>query len=192
MGIKVASALSAAHRERCKAVLQCLFKAQELEYRKVYFGTKADASLVRADRAVELNAVAAVDVGLAFVVCPRNAEHDDSFRLYETLENRLALKLLLHFCNDRIKSCQNFLNRLEEFGFVGILSLNVRPNSFNVFVFHCFSCFAAEFEAAGNFNIIKFLSLVKVVYGEFWRKNSKKKDPPIGAGARFSQKRLSS
>ena len=42
---------------------------------------EANSALVGADGAVHLHAVAAVDVDLATVVHPRDAEHDDALRL---------------------------------------------------------------------------------------------------------------
>ena len=52
---------------------------------------KAQPAFVRPDRAVHLDAEPAVHVELALVVLPRNAKHDDPFRLDDPLENfRLA------------------------------------------------------------------------------------------------------
>ena len=48
---------------------------------------ETDTSLVRADSAIHLNAVTAVDVNLSLVVHPRNPEHNDALRLHHPLQD---------------------------------------------------------------------------------------------------------
>ena len=88
LGIKIGAALAAADRKACQAVLEDLLEAQELDDTDINRRMKTKASLVRADRAVELDAVAAVDLNISFVIDPRNAEHDDSLRLGDSLKER--------------------------------------------------------------------------------------------------------
>ena len=56
---------------------------------------ETQASFVRADCAVHLDAVATVDFDFTFVVEPRNAEHDYTFGFGDSFED-------LHFGEDRI------------------------------------------------------------------------------------------
>ena len=54
---------------------------------------EAQAALVGANGAVELHAVADVDMHLALVVSPRYAERDDAFRLYDAFNQLDFLEL---------------------------------------------------------------------------------------------------
>ena len=76
---------------------------------------EADSALVRAYGAGTLDAVASVDLNLAPVVHPGNAEHYDAFRLNDSLKN-----LLLHqmrVCGDiRSHAFGDFADCLMEFG----------------------------------------------------------------------------
>ena len=54
---------------------------------------EAETSLVRADSAVILYAVAEVYMDFTVVINPRYTESDDTLWLYETLDNLSALKL---------------------------------------------------------------------------------------------------
>ena len=56
--------------------LKHLLEGEELEDAEVDRRVEAQAALVGADRAVHLDAEAAVDLHLALVVQPRHAEHD--------------------------------------------------------------------------------------------------------------------
>ena len=65
VGVKVRAALAAAHGQGGQAVLEGLLKAQKLQDALVDRGMEAQAALVGADGAVELDAVAAVHLDLA-------------------------------------------------------------------------------------------------------------------------------
>ena len=73
LGSKSRAALAAAHRQRGQAVLEHLLEAEELEDAEVDAGVEAQAALVGPDRAVELDAEAAVDLD-----SPRSSTHGDA------------------------------------------------------------------------------------------------------------------
>ena len=75
---------------------------------------KAQAALIGADSAVELDAVAAVDVHLAAVVSPRDAEHRCPLGLDKPLKQRPVLIALvgLDDRSDRIKHLRSGLDKL--------------------------------------------------------------------------------
>ena len=87
LGIEVAAALAAADGQAGEGVLQRLFEGQELHGILSDGGMQAQTALVRADGAVGLHAIAAVDVNLTLVVHPRHAELDHALRLDEQLQH---------------------------------------------------------------------------------------------------------
>jgi len=87
LGVKIATAFTAAHREGGEAVFEDLLKAEELQNGKVDAGVETQAALVGADSAVELDAESAVHMHFAFVVHPGDAKHDDALWFHDTLEN---------------------------------------------------------------------------------------------------------
>jgi hypothetical protein len=90
--IEVRPALGASHRQRGQRVLEHLLEREELQEAQVHRGMEPKSSLVRPDRAVHLDAIAAVDLDLAGVVHPRDAEHDHALGLDHPLEDlRLAV-----------------------------------------------------------------------------------------------------
>ena len=84
---EIGAALSTSHRKGGETVLECLFEGEELEDAEIDAGVEADTSLVRSDGTVHLDSVASVDLDSATVIHPRDAEHDDSFRLCHPLHD---------------------------------------------------------------------------------------------------------
>ena len=82
------------------------------------------SSLVRADRAVELYAVAVVDLHLAVVIDPRDTEQDRALRRRQPLQESLFPVLLLIRFDHDAEGFQNFLHCLKKFRLIGILSCN--------------------------------------------------------------------
>jgi hypothetical protein len=64
-------------------------------HRQVDRGVQAQAALVRAERRVELHAVAAVDLEVAGIVLPHDAELDDALGDRHNLERRAEFGVLL-------------------------------------------------------------------------------------------------
>ena len=82
---------------------------------------EAQTALVGADGAVELDAVAHVDLGLALVVHPRNAEHDDALGHGHALQQGLAAVLGLVGVHHGTEGIQDLLDGLVELGLAGVL-----------------------------------------------------------------------
>lgn len=61
-----------------QSVLEDLLEAQELENGQVHRGMKAQSSLVGSQGGIELDAISAIDLDLALVVLPDDAELNDS------------------------------------------------------------------------------------------------------------------
>ena len=119
VGIEVRSALAAAHRQAGERVLEDLLEAEELERRERDLRVEADTALVGADRRVELDTIAAIDMVGALVVHPGHAEHHGTLRLGDALEDSLGLVLGLGVDEGR-DGLKDFLDRLEEFRLPGI------------------------------------------------------------------------
>src|SRR5690554_742166 len=125
LGVEVRAALAAAHGQGGQRVLEYLLEGQELEHAQVDRGVETQAALVRADSAVHLHAVAAVDVNLTVIIHPRHAEHDDPLGLDQALDDA-RLEVLGVFFQERPQSRQYLFGCLVEFGLVWIAQLQVR------------------------------------------------------------------
>ena len=118
--IEIAAALAAADRQCCQAVLENLFESEEFENTEVNGRVESEASLVRADRAVELYTVTLVDAGLAFIINPGNTEHHSTLRFYQSFQKRCCFVLRMSFDN-RLDGSQNFSYSLMKFRLIRIL-----------------------------------------------------------------------
>ena len=136
LGVEVGTALAAAHGQAGQAVLEALLKAEELDDRCVDRRMEAQAALVGADRGVELHAEAAVDLDLALVVHPRNAEHDHALRLDDALHNAVLLQLRTRL-DDRLKALEHFENRLLKLRLVRVALLHGLVHALEVRIGEC-------------------------------------------------------
>ena len=137
--IEVGAALAAAHGKRGEGVLEGLLEAEELENGESYGRMEAEAALVRPDRGVELDAVAAVDLNGAVVVDPGNTEHDRALGLDHALEDG-GLFVLGVGLDHGGEGGEHLFDRLDEFRFVSVFRLDVGENLLDVFA-HIFSFF---------------------------------------------------
>ena len=80
------------------------------------------AALVRADRAVHLDAEAAVDLHVALVVLPRHAEHHHPLGLDHPLED-LRAAVLGTTLEHEVERLDDFLHGLMELRLAGFLAL---------------------------------------------------------------------
>ena len=123
-GIEIRSALAAAHGEGGEAVLEDLLEREELQDAEGDGRMEAEAALVRPDGAVHLNAEAAVDVDLPLVVHPRDAEHDDAFRLHHALED-LGAAVLRVTLEHEFQGLRDLFDGLMEFRLAGVFCLDL-------------------------------------------------------------------
>ena len=131
LGVEVGTSLAAAHGKGGQRVLKDLLEAQELEHAQRNGGVKAQAALVGSNRRVELNAVTTVDLNLARIVDPGNAEHNDALGLDETLENGGLLVLGMSI-ESGLQGAQNLSSSLDEFGLLRVTSLEVLEDRLGV------------------------------------------------------------
>lgn len=118
--VKVRAALAAAHRQTGKAVFEGLLEAQKFHDAEVDGGMESQAALVRPYGVVELNSVAAIDMGHAFVVHPRHSEHNLTVRLDQSFQNSV-LSVKLFICLDNgSERLENFSDSLHKFGLTRI------------------------------------------------------------------------
>src|SRR5690606_29497964 len=111
--VEVGAALAAADRQARQAVLEDLLEPEELHDAQVDGRVEAQSSLVRAERAVELDPEAPVDVHLAAVVLPRHPEDDLTLGLADPLDD-LRLRVLGMLAEDRADAFQDLPHRLME------------------------------------------------------------------------------
>ena len=109
LGVKVAAALAAAHRQAGQAVFEGLLEGKELDDRQVDARVQAKAALVRADGGVKLHAPAAVDMGFALVVLPGDAELHGALRLHQALQQSGGL-ILGVAADDRLQGTQHLVD----------------------------------------------------------------------------------
>jgi hypothetical protein len=95
LGVEIASTLATSHVQAGKGILEDLLETQELEDGQVDGRVEAETTLVGAESRVELDAVALVDITLALVVFPDNAELDNALGYGDNLESLLVLGVLL-------------------------------------------------------------------------------------------------
>ena len=133
LGIKVGAALTAAHRQTGQGVLKGLLKAEELDNALVYRRMETQTALVGTDRAIELNAETAVDLNLALVIYPRNAEFDNSFGFNHHI-NDAALDINGALLHNGLEGFENFANGLVELALAGVTRDNVSQNFLQIFI----------------------------------------------------------
>ena len=133
LGVEVAAALGAAHRQGREGVLEGLLEAEELQHRRGHGAVEAQAALVGADGAVELDAVAGVGLDLALVVHPGDAEGEDAVRLDHPLDDLRLLEFGM-LVIDFLDGLEDLLYRLEIFALAGVLGLET---GHDVFRLHC-------------------------------------------------------
>ena len=97
---------------------------------------KSDTALVRSDSGVELDPEASVDLNLAVVVYPRNAEDDLSLGLNDSFENACVDEILSLFGNG-LERIENLGNSLNELGLTGIALFNCLEKIGKIFVCQC-------------------------------------------------------
>ena len=131
--VEVGSALAAAHRQAGQGVLQDLLEAEELDDAFVHARVEAQTALVRADRGVELDAVTAVDLHLALIVGPCDAELHHALRLDDALKHaRLLIFRMLR--NHRLEAFENLANGLQELRLVAVALFHLRVHALDVLV----------------------------------------------------------
>ena len=118
--IKIRAAFAAADRQPGQRVFKCLFKSKEFKDALVNRRMKAEASFVRPDCIIKLQAVALVNTCTAFVVHPGNTEVDNSFRFYETLQKSRLSVLCFVGVNYQLQRIQYLFHCLMEFFFTRI------------------------------------------------------------------------
>ena len=131
--VEVGAALAAAHRQAGQRVLEYLLKAEELDDAQVDGRMEAKTALVGADCGVELHAVAAVDLHLALIVGPCDAELHHAFRLDDAFEH--ARFLIFRMLRDhRFEAFENLANGLQELRLVAVALFHLRVHALDVLV----------------------------------------------------------
>ena len=135
MRIEVRSSLAAADALAGQGVLKDLLEAEELDDSDVDRRMEAQAALVGAERRVELNAEAAVDLDVSGVVDPRHAEDDLPFGLDQALQKTVlgVLRLLLDHRHERV---ENLAHGLVEFEVAAVACDNLLVDFLNLRI-HC-------------------------------------------------------
>ena len=77
-GVEIGSSLGPSHRKCCQRILECLLECEEFQDGLIYGRMEPDTSLIRPDGAVVLYPVAHVGLYPAVIVCPGDAEGNDS------------------------------------------------------------------------------------------------------------------
>lgn len=95
LGVEVGTTLATAHVKAGQGILEDLLETKELEDRQVDSGVETETALVGTESRVELHTIALVDLALALVVLPDNAELDDALGYRGDLKSLLVLWVLL-------------------------------------------------------------------------------------------------
>jgi hypothetical protein len=113
--VEVGPALATTELHAGEGVLDHLLEAEELHDAEVDRRVEPQPALVRAECAVELHAHAAVELDLAGVVLPRDAEDDLALRLAEPLQD-LLLGVLGPPHQERVERLEHLEHGLVELG----------------------------------------------------------------------------
>ena len=150
LGIKVRSALAAAHGKSGQSVLKDLLEAEELDHAKSNLLVETKAALVRTDCGVELYAIAAVYLNLALIIYPRYTEDDDALGFNDAADYIHLLQTRIRL-NNRNKCLKDFLNSLKV-----LVLLSVTGNKsfidtvkIRVINFHVFTSFPEKLPDTG-------------------------------------------
>ena len=111
---------------------------------------EAQAALVGADGGVELHAVAAVDLNLAVVVHPGDAEDDNALRLDEALDQAVGLPFGV-LIDDELQALENLFDGLQKLRLVAVVLLYVRVYTLQVIILdHSLTSFINFFTLTGR------------------------------------------
>ena len=124
LGVKVGTALTAAHGQAGEGVLEYLLKAQELDDGQVDGRVEPQAALGGADGGGELDPIAAVHLDLAVIVHPGDAEEQAALRFHHALNDAGPgqLGLLVEHGLERL---QNFAYGLKKLGLMSVFCADV-------------------------------------------------------------------
>jgi hypothetical protein len=95
LGVEVRTTLTTTHVQAGEGILEDLLETEELQDRQVDGGVETETTLVRAKGGVELDTETAVDLNVAFVILPDNAELDDALGDGDDLQGLAEFGLLL-------------------------------------------------------------------------------------------------
>ncbi|SCI61960.1 Uncharacterised protein [uncultured Clostridium sp.] len=130
--IKIAAALTAADRKTCQRIFKYLFKAQEFDNTKIYGRMETQSALVGSDCTVKLYAKTSVYLNLSLIVYPGNAEHNLSFRIRQSLQERVFTKFFFVCLYNDAQRLQYFFYCLMEFGLNRVFLNNLRNHLINI------------------------------------------------------------
>lgn len=95
LGVEVGTTLTTTHVQAGEGILEDLLKTEELQDGQVDGGVETETTLVRAKGGVELDTETAVDLNVALVILPDNAELDDALGDGDDLQGLAEFGLLL-------------------------------------------------------------------------------------------------
>ena len=107
-----------------------MLKGEELEDAGVNGRVEAQPALVRSESAIHLDAETAVDLNLAFIINPRDAELNHALRFDDAFED-FAVAILLVPLDSRFDRFENFSYRLKELRLVRVTPFDDIENLLN-------------------------------------------------------------
>ena len=113
--IKICTPFPATDRQTCQGVLENLFKTKKLDDARIDRRMETQPSLVRTECRIEFNTITLIDLDLALIVNPGNAEHDLAFRFNKPLNNATGTVTGFTF-QQRFEGFQHFLDGLIKLG----------------------------------------------------------------------------
>ena len=125
--IEIRATFAAAHRQARERILKNLFECEEFDDAGRDRWVKTQAALVRAERAVHLDAIPAVYLDLALVVYPRNAELNHPLRLNKTFKD-FAVSIFFIPLNGGFDGLENLGHCLEKLRLVRVTFLDDLEN----------------------------------------------------------------
>jgi hypothetical protein len=117
--IKIRAPFAAPHGETGERVLEDLLKSEELQDRGVDRWVEAKPTLIRTDRAIELNPKSTIYLNGSCIIDPRYSEVNQTLWLHDASRD---VNILRVFLKSRSKALQNLPDRLMEFRLMRVSS----------------------------------------------------------------------
>jgi len=118
-GVEIGTAFGATHGQGGQCIFENLFKPQKFDDAQIHGRMKTDTAFEGADGVVELHAEPAVDMDVALIVFPGDAENDRPLRLHDSLVDVGLHKFRMPFGRG-FQRLQDLFHGLVEFGLMGI------------------------------------------------------------------------
>ena len=127
---EIGTAFTTTHRQCGQCILEGLLETKELQNTQIDGCVETQATLIRANGTIKLDAIAKIDLYLALIVNPGHTECRNTLGFYDTFHNLCLLEfgvLVVHVLN----GFQHLAHCLQELYFTWMFTLQILHNFLN-------------------------------------------------------------